>query len=131
MNIASQNGLFGEIAVSVAEKRETAIAERRRKAKQAYDSTSGVWKRATKCFALEEFLPSHETFLFEELTTAYNDAAKNRGLPATVNGKAFAGLQRILIREGKIELVNGVTRPRSNGQIGPVYRSKLYVNSGA
>ncbi len=121
--------LFGEVETfTTLEKRESRLAERRRKAKAAYDATSAAWKKATQRFAVDEFLPDRETFLFEDLSTAYNTAALVKGLPATVNGKAFAGLQRILIAEAKIELVKGVTRIRSNGQEGKVYRSLIYEN---
>ncbi len=106
-------------------RKEARLTERRRKARLAYDATSAAWKRSTYRLAIEEFLPTHETFMFEELSTYYNEAAMTSGLPATVNGKAFAGLQRILVSEGKIELIKGVTRIRSNGQEGKVYRSNL------
>jgi len=128
--IGTQTGLFGEISVPATERRESRLAERRRKAKAAYDATSKIWKSATYCFAVTEFLVTHETFIFEELSDAYNNAVKTRGFPETVNGKAFAGLQRILVAEGKIEVVKGATGVRSNGQIGPIYQSKLYRPEG-
>lgn len=118
--------LFADMeAVTTAERRESRASERRRKARAAYTATSSVWKKATYRFAVEEFLPDHATFMFEELTMAYAEAVKTEALPATVNGKAFAGLQRILVTEGKIELIPGITRMRSNSQAGLVYRSKL------
>lgn len=119
--------LFGEsLTLPPAERREARKSERLRKAKMAYDATSATWKKATYRFAVEVFLPRHNTFLFEDLTIAYNAAVKTQNLPATVNGKAFAGLQRILIREGRIEALTGQTGTRSNGQVGPIYRSGLY-----
>lgn len=118
--------LFGEtLTLPPAERREARKSERLRKAKMAYEATSAVWKKATYRFAVEVFLPMNKTFLFEDLTIAYNKAAKSQNLPATVNGKAFAGLQRILIRDGKIEVIPGRTGTRSNGQVGPVYKSNL------
>ncbi len=124
---AKQSNLFGvDVRLPPAEAKESKLAERRRKAKQAYDATSAQWKAATYRFAVEEFLPHRERFMFEDLTNAYNAAAATRQLPATVNGKAMAGLQRILVSEGKIELIKGVTGIRSNGQDGKLYRSNLY-----
>lgn len=121
-------GLFGDIAeITIADRRESRLAERRRKAKLAYDATADAWKRATYRIATEEFLPYRATFVFEELSDFYNGCAAERRLPETINGKAFAGLQRRLINEGLIELVPGVMRTRSNGQDGKVYRSNLYV----
>lgn len=128
MNI-QQTGLFGEIAVPAPERQESRLAERRRKAKLAYDSTSEVWKRWTYKLSVEEFLPLNAVFLFEELSGYYNEKATERGLPATINGKAFAGLQRRLISEGKIELIQGETRVRSNGQEGKIYKSKLFLEA--
>lgn len=118
-------GLFGEgeIPSFPLSPKERKIETRKRKAKQAYDATSEAWKKATYRFAIEEYLPKHVVFLFEELTQAYNDAAKSGKLPITVNGKAFAGLQRRLIKEGRVEIVEGITRTRSNGQPGIVYRT--------
>jgi hypothetical protein len=121
------NFLFPEAEISTSVPlKQRRVDERRRKAKQAYEATSAVWKRETYRVAVEEFLPRHDTFLFEELSTYYNSLAERMLVPATVNGKAFAGLQRVLISEGKIELIKGVTRTRSNGQDGKVYRSNLY-----
>lgn len=124
MGYISSPMLFTEIEekVSPQTRKAAAISERRRKAKQAYDATSEAWKKATYRFAVERFLPQTVVFLFEELTTAYNEAAKTEGLPLTVNGKAFAGLQRRLIKEGKIAIFEGYSRLRSNGQLGIVYR---------
>lgn len=120
--------LFTEMeTVTPAERRELRVSERRRKAKAAYDATSSTWKKATYRFAVEDFLPRHETFVFEELTLAYAEAVKTRGLPVTVTGRAFAGLQRILVAEGKIEMIEGVTRMRSNSQHGILYRSMIYT----
>lgn len=122
MNVA-QSSLFGETAIPIAEKRETRLSERRRKAKLAYTATSEIWKKATKKFAIENFLPNRNPFLFEELSDAYEKWARDGGGPQTVQKKAFAGLQRVLIREKKIELIQGATRLRSNGQVGLLYRS--------
>lgn len=119
-------GLFGDIQVSPVHKRELRLAERRRKAKLAYDRTAAAWKTWTHKLAVEEFLPKHLTFMFEEFSMFYEEQAKLRHLPRTVNGRAFAGLQRRLINEGGIELIQGVTRIRTNGQDGKVYRSLLY-----
>lgn len=120
-------GLFGEVeTLGPAAKKEARASERRRKAKLAYDATSEQWKRWTYKVAVGEFLLIRATFIFEELSMYYESEAKTRGLPLTVNGKAFAGLQRRLIAEGKIELIPNVMRTRSNGQDGKVYRSLLH-----
>jgi hypothetical protein len=73
--VPKMNGLFGDITVSPAERKETRLAERRRKAHQAYASTADVWKHATYRFAINVFLPTHDRFLFEELSTAYEEYA--------------------------------------------------------
>lgn len=122
-------GLFGELErATPAEKKETERAERKRKAKLAYDYTADAWKKATYKLAVEEFLPRHADFTFEEFSEFYNAEATRRGMPLTVNGKAFAGLRLRLVREGLIETIHGTTRVRSNGQLGIVYRSTIYAN---
>lgn len=122
--------LFGTVeTLTPGEKKQSKIAERRRKAKQAFAATSAAWKNATYKIAVEEFLPRHKEFLFEELSGFYNEQAKCRGLPETVNGKAFAGLQARLIKEGKIEKISGVMPYRSNGNQGHFYRSVVYTVS--
>lgn len=118
--------LFDMETGSAAEKKAAKIAERRRKAKQAFDATSSAWKRATYKIATEEFLPATEEFLFEELSAYYNGQTKLRGLPETVNGKAFAGLQSRLMREGLIEKIVGVNPYRTNGNQGHYYRSLIF-----
>lgn len=119
--------LFGDIEeMTAVEKRESLAAERRRKARLAYQNTSAAWKRSTYDFAVNTFLPDTRDFLFEDLSNAYEEYAKRHGKPLSVQKKAFAGLQRMLVAEGKIELIKGVTRIRSNSQEGKVYRSNLY-----
>lgn len=123
----AQRALFDEIELPPAERCESKIAERRRKARLAYEKTSEAWKDATYKFAVDDWLLRHETFVFEELTHDYNAIADKGTLPATVNGKAFAGLQARLVREGKISKIEGEMRSRSNAQQGLVYRSNLYT----
>jgi hypothetical protein len=115
--------LFGDIAVSPAERKENRLSERRRKAHQAYASTADAWKRSTYEFAVEIFLPATETFLFENLTEQYETFAKANGKTLTVEKRAFSGLQARLIREGFIEKIVDVMPYRSNGNQGHFYRS--------
>jgi hypothetical protein len=122
MSFIQPQSLFGDITVSPAERKETRIAERRRKAHQAYASTADVWKHATYTFAINVFLPTHDRFLFEELSTAYEEYAAGGHGPKTVEKRAFAGLQSRLIKEGLIETTDDIGI-RSNGQIGNFYKS--------
>lgn len=120
MSFIQPQTLFGEMDLTPAERKESQIAERHRRAKLAYASTADAWKRATYDFAVNVFLPTHSRFLFEEISLEYAEYAKRHRKPATVNGKAFAGLQSRLIKEGLIEQTAD-TGTRSNGQIGNFY----------
>jgi hypothetical protein len=87
----------------------------------AFQATSEAWKRATYAFAVEIFLPTHETFLFETLSQEYEEYAKANGKPISVEKRAFAGLQSKLIKAGLIVRTDEIGY-RSNGQIGNFYR---------
>lgn len=104
-------------------------AERKRKAKLAYKATSAAWKQATYHFAVSIFLPSHKTFIFEELSTAYEEEVNRHKRPATVEKRAFAGLRAQLIQEGLMAPVPGEFRYRSQGSATQVYQSNLYAGS--
>lgn len=105
---------------------ESIKAERRRKRHLAYNATSAAWKDAVYSFAVDEFLPAHGTFIFEELSVAYEAYAKKFRKPDTVEKRAFAGLRLRLIREGLIEAVKGQFDYRSQGSASQVYRTAIY-----
>jgi hypothetical protein len=119
--------LFGEVATQpVAASRKNRQEIQREKAKRFYEFTAESWKNATYQFAVETFLPANQTFIFEQLTLEYDAIAREKKLPPTVDGRAFAGLQNRLKREGLIEAVPGETRIRTQGSPSQVYRSLVW-----
>lgn len=124
-----QDGLFGAEVIATLPSKLTRAERQREKAKKAYKATSAAWKRTIYSFAVNEFLPKHASFIFEELSIAYDEAAKLKRWPVTVDGRAFAGLQATLVKERKISAIEGVTQNRTNGSPSQVYRSNLYQGS--
>jgi len=119
--------LFGETVMAlIAPAKKNRQTIQKEKAKRLYEFTAESWKNATYSFAVERFLPVSQTFIFEQLTLAYDEAAVKEKLPPTVDGRAFAGLQSRLKREGLIEPVDGETRMRSQGSPSQLYRSLVW-----
>jgi hypothetical protein len=117
----TQPGLFETIVVIDAPKRSRESAQQR-KARLAYAATAATWKRDAHKVFVEEFLPEHADFIFEDFTKFYEPYAKAHGLARTVNPKAFAGLAARLRSEGLIAAVIGLTRKRTQGSPSQVYR---------
>ena len=115
--------LFDLPTISPSERKESRVAESKRKAALAYQKTSAAWQRATHQAAIEEFLPNHSTFIFEDFTLFYNSVATRQKWPATVEPRAFAGVRKRLIDEGFIEVVPNEFRNRTQGSPSAVYRS--------
>lgn len=116
--------LFDNVATAPPIK-ETRQAKRMRKAHQAYLATSDAWKAATYRLAVEEFLPAHAEFIFEEFTLLYREETKTRGLPETVDARAFAGILFRLKKEKLVGKVIGETRLRTNCSPSQLYRSLI------
>jgi hypothetical protein len=128
MSEATVQNLWGEAAAVAVEARGRRSRKdvQKEKAKRFYEFTAESWKNATYAFAVDRFLPVNQTFIFEELTLAYDEASSKEKLPPTVDGRAFAGLQNRLKREGLIAAVEGETRIRSQGSPSQVYRSLVW-----
>lgn len=115
------------IETNPRERKETILAERKRKMRLAYQVTSEKWKEATYQFSVRIFLPQTREFIFETLRVAYNETARITGaLPPTVENRAFAGLQQRLVREKLIEPVKDKFGMRSQGNASQIYRSNLF-----
>lgn len=119
--MATQFKLFTDIATAERPEPSRESAQHR-KARLAYAATAPVWRAAVYKFAVEQFLPRHPEFIFEQLTRMYCEAEKAQGLPVTVNKRAFAGLRMRLIREGLIETIPGVFENRTQGSPSQKYR---------
>jgi hypothetical protein len=121
----TQPSLFGQTAGQVFAK-PSRKEEAHRKADLAYEKTEPAWKRSIYDLALNEFLPFHETFIFEEFTIFYEAQARKRRLPVTVKHQSWAGLRTRLVRERLMARIEGDFRQRTNGVYSPAYRSLIY-----
>jgi hypothetical protein len=120
-------GLFGEMQDGpMPTRKERQRDERRRKMKLAYAATAERWKAAVWDFATGIYLVDKtELFIFEELTAAYEAYARLYHKPLTIEKRAFAGIQQRLLREGKMEVVEGLHGRSYEGNIRPMYRSLI------
>jgi len=121
MTTTVQQNLFSDAPAPV-KRSVTRESEQRRKAGLAYAATCEVWKAAVYEYAVNVFLPRSNEFIFESLTSGYEKWAKGNGKPATVNSRAFAGLQKRLLREGQIVAVEGKFGKRTQGSFSQIYR---------
>lgn len=117
--------LFGEETATIPQA-EAKRVTREDKQRRAYQATSSAWKTAVHKLAVDEFLPTHDTFLFEEFTIFYRRESEKRKLPFTIEPRAFAGIRTVLINEGLMEKVKGEFRFRSQGSPSQLYRSLIY-----
>lgn len=123
------SALFPDVITSKptrAQRIETQTAERKRKKKLAYDATSEKWKAAVWDYAINVYLPNAAgRFIFEDLTTDYEEHAKRTGKPLTIEKRAFAHIQARLLKGGFMEVVEGVTGRSYEGNLRPMYRSLI------
>jgi hypothetical protein len=121
-------GLFGEMQDGpMPTRKERQRDERRRKMKLAYAATAERWKAAVWEFRDRDLcsVDKTELFIFEDLTAAYEAYAKLYRKPLTIEKRAFAGIQQRLLREGKMEVVEGLHGRSYEGNIRPMYRSLI------
>jgi len=95
-----EQSLFGEIALPPSEVKETKAAERKRKAKLAWDATSEKWRIAYSGFVVD-YLRQNPPAIAETIRMAYE---ARRDLPQLVaaDKRASGHIFTSLLKQGKI-----------------------------
>lgn len=102
------------------------VQQRKEAQERAYEAAAIEWREKVYEFAVIHYLPSRtDTFIFQDLSQAYETYAKANNLPIHSEKRAFAGVQQRLKKERLIAVVDGAFARSYEGNLRPQYRSLI------